>query len=70
MHTHTPKHTRNKQAKVNLRAVMYLGTGFYPNNGSFAHIYRVGDMVPQFTCNGFHGCECRLTKSGLCRAIA
>ena len=21
------------------------------------HLYRVGDMIPQFTCNGFHGCE-------------
>lgn len=21
------------------------------------HLYRTGDMIPQFTCNGFHGCE-------------
>lgn len=58
-HAHSHIHTRtNKQAVVNLRAVMYLGTGFYPDNQSMHHIYRTGDMIPQFTCNGLHGCEC------------
>lgn len=33
---------------------MYLGTGW---DGQFSHLYRVGDMIPQFTCKGFHGCE-------------
>lgn len=42
------------QAIVNLRAVMYLGTGW---DGSMGHLYRVGDMIPQAIANGFHGCE-------------
>jgi hypothetical protein len=70
-HTHTHTHTHTHSARECMREsypahqrkassphLMTTIPSPLTQDGHLNHLYRVGDMIPQFTCGGFHGCEC------------